>query len=86
MYKLSCHNTIFQDQEKILIFNRRTRKYIKAIKAKNEVVDIIYNKNISNMNSRILKKLIDTGILVDSQCDELGDLKLIENDLLIIQD
>ncbi len=31
MYKPSHYNIVFQDSEKILVFNRKTKKYIKEI-------------------------------------------------------
>lgn len=82
VYKQSCHNLIYRDQEKILIFNRRTKKYIKATYAKNEVESILCKENINDINSHILRKLADAGILVNSDLDELSDLKLFQNDYI----
>ena len=57
MYKPSHYNIIFQDSEKILIFNRKTKKYIKAKAVKDRVVDIIYNNNLFPSDNKSLKRM-----------------------------
>lgn len=71
MYKLSKYNFILNNNDELIIFNTFTRKYFKTLKDNHEVLKLINNPNCKNRNEYFLNILIERGMIIKKNIDEI---------------
>ncbi len=80
-YKQSEYNVMYKDNEKILLYNSLSKRYLKSITLRKEVLDILQEPD-SYEDSDLFVKLKDAGMLVEAEVDQRKNLNYLQNEYI----
>lgn len=81
MYKKSAFNVVNKDVRRILIFNTKTKRYLKSMKDIEEISDLIEYPN-KYPDHPLIPFLKDAGVIVNQACDEMQHIGAWRNEYI----
>ena len=81
MYKKSVFNIISKDAKRILIFNTKTKRYLKSIKDIEVISDLIECPD-KYPDHPLIPFLLDAGVIVNQACDEMQHIGAWRNEYI----
>lgn len=81
MYKASIFNTVFSENERLLLFNSRSKRYLKTERYVGLVKEVLENPD-HFMENPVFSKLKDAGMLVEDTYDESQSFDFWKNDYI----
>lgn len=81
MYKPSMFNVVHTVGDRVLLYNSLTKRYLKAVTKKDEVLSILNNPD-SSPDSPVIRPLVENGFLVDKDENETELFQLWRNDMI----